>query len=194
MYIHNLYLRVGTVVNIKKNYFWQFFCEIDIQKSKKVGRCGQVGSDKERPKGRVGSGSDNTRGSTILNASMKNHAIEIHVRQDLTVSTKYATGLVPKILDVLTLLHIIIYLLILNSIFHIFCFWLNDYDITTQNWLDYEVINWSKLALVDLEANAFFQICSKVMTLYTDTAYFYDKQFDFTSLITLSVLKNMKCH
>ena len=27
----------------------------------------QVGSDKERPKGRVGSGSDNARGSTILN-------------------------------------------------------------------------------------------------------------------------------
>ena len=32
----------------------------DIQKAKKVG------SDKERPKGRVGSGSDNARGSTIL--------------------------------------------------------------------------------------------------------------------------------
>ena len=28
---------------------------------------GRIGSDKERPKGRVGSGSDNARGSTILN-------------------------------------------------------------------------------------------------------------------------------
>ena len=62
-----IYLKVRTAVNIKKFDFWQFFCEIDIQKSKKVGRCGQVGSDKERPKGRVGSGSDNARGSTILN-------------------------------------------------------------------------------------------------------------------------------
>ena len=33
---------------------------------KRQGRCRLVGSDKERPKGRVGSGSDNARGSPIL--------------------------------------------------------------------------------------------------------------------------------
>ena len=58
---------MSIVVNFKKKYnFWQFFREIDIQKAKKVGRCRQVGSDKGRPKGRVGSGSGNEQVGPIL--------------------------------------------------------------------------------------------------------------------------------
>ena len=47
--------------------FGSFSVKLIFKRPKKVGRCWQVGSDKERPKGRVGSGSDNARGSTILN-------------------------------------------------------------------------------------------------------------------------------
>ena len=46
--------------------FGSFSVKLIFKRPKKVGRCWQVGSDKERPKGRVGSGSDNARGSTIL--------------------------------------------------------------------------------------------------------------------------------
>ena len=47
--------------------FGIFSVKLIFKRPKKVGRCWQVGSDKERPKGRVGSGSDNARGSPILN-------------------------------------------------------------------------------------------------------------------------------
>ena len=49
-----LYIWECTVLNIKNMIFGSFSVKLIFKRPKKVGRCWYVGSDKERPEGRVG--------------------------------------------------------------------------------------------------------------------------------------------